>query len=217
MSSRSEASSHPTDAASSSGGGAAAGTTGLHPSGRKIQVKFAPLPDPRKLEEDESLSITSDSEEAAYDESRLKSGTIPVSPLLGGKATLYDGDVAVERSPRWSTKRLLRPLMPKSSAASNANDSSGGSPLFRPSSMDSIRSTQSAAGAYQSSGQPPSAARSALSSLGLGSMQRSASDLEHQRNLLRTRTSSGASSTTILTGGASALLAKMSPLKHKVT
>lgn len=216
ISSRSEASSQPTDTNSSANGGSS--RTGIHPTGRKVQVKFAPLPDPRKLEEEEleAKSITSDlSEEAAYNESRgIKFRSLPVSPLLGGKATLYDsGDngsaaalAAIERSPRWSTKRLLRPLLPKSS--NNAPSPDTTTNLFRPSSMESITSTHSSSGSAQQA-----------TSLGLSTKNRSTSDLEHQRvSALRARSSSGASLSTSTTnsivGGAAGLLAKMSPLTH---
>ncbi|KAF8320121.1 hypothetical protein DL93DRAFT_2164289 [Clavulina sp. PMI_390] len=203
---------------------------GIHPTGRKILVKFAPLPDPRKLEEDELDDYSnSDNQDGIYDDTRSGGGgwaggalgllrvsssssaapgtSSSATPLDDGASTGYGGEQSwnddpsrsPKSSPRWSTKRLLRPLLPKSSNANASSDANGawGSPLFRPSSIDSVRSTQSTSS-------NTGGARSTLAKFGSKLGNRSASDLEH-----RVRKGSASSP--------SPLLARMSPLTHSIS
>ena len=171
-----------------------------NPQARKVQVKFAPLPDPRKLEENEveSPTSTSDSDDLAYDEVRKGSLIGNISGFRSSKVSLendqnnglIDGQQPSNKpksSPRWSTKRLLRPLLPKSATPNALSSSENTGSLYRPSSMDSIRSTQSAA-AYSSEIPVEGASPS---SRGLGNNQRSASDLEQRRTRSANNNSSG--------------------------
>jgi hypothetical protein len=219
MSSQSDASSSPADDTTYS--------APLHPTGRRILVKFAPLPDPRKLEEDNNpLSPTSDEEET-YEVVRrgTSGGFLGVSGLSPSSArTTLDGefgssggvtDSKQQRSPRWSTKRLLRPLLPKSSHGSSPTrpDTPSNSTLFRPSSIDSTSSTQSAAPAV--SGGAGSGTFSAFSNRLLGHRSRSTSDLESQRERAASSSSHVAASGS--SSGSRTLLAKMTPLTQSIS
>lgn len=223
MSSQSSVSSNPADDTTYS--------APLHPTGRRILVKFAPLPDPRKLEEDNPLTPAS-GEEETYEVVRKgnSGGFLGVSGLSPSSAkTNVDGefgnsggvtDSKQQRSPRWSTKRLLRPLLPRSSHGNSPTrpDTPSNSLLFRPSSIDSTSSTQSAAAAV--SGGAGSGTLSAFSSRLLRHRSRSASDLESQRE----RAASSSSSSHIIASGpgsgsrpTSTLLAKMTPLTQSIS
>ena len=222
MSSQSDASSNPP-------ANGATHNTPFHPTGRRILVKFAPLPDPRKLDEESSpLSSTQDIQEAGYEDTRrgISGGLLGAinglspscaKPIFdngtGGGAAVLDANQ--QKSPRWSTKRLLRPLLSKSSHGNSpAPSETPSDSLFRPSSIDSVGSTQSAAAATGGT----SGALSVFSSRLLGPKCRSTPDLENQR--LRAASSSfnaSASGSGSVSRATSALLAKMTPLTSSIS
>lgn len=220
MSSQSDVSSNPADSTTYS--------TPLHPTGRRILVKFAPLPDPRKLEEEnDPLSPASDTEEAAHEDVRRSNtdGLLTgVSGLSASSAKYPDNgfgsgvaaDSKQQRSPRWSTMRLLRPLLPRSSQGDGPIQSDIPSDsLFRPSSIDSVRSTQSASAA---SGTFGSGTFSAFSTRLLPQKSRSVSDLEsHRERAAPSSPYASVSGYGSVSRATSALFGKMTPLTQTIS
>lgn len=106
--------------------------------GRKI--KFAPLPDPRKLEEEEAAETSSvttvDDEDVGFSKSPLKAALdiLPIPALPPSDRT------SLAASPKGWGSKLLGPLLTKNTSPPSTVDLN---PLFRTSSLESVQSTQS--------------------------------------------------------------------------
>ena len=116
------------------------------------KIRFAPLPDPRKLDGLDNDSVTSLSDNATPEASARNPA--PASPLaapldisLVAKRDVSASSLQKKITSMWSTKRLLKPLLSRQSSTS-PDDGSPYSSLFRVPSLESIRSTQSAMSAF---------------------------------------------------------------------